>query len=402
MAKQTNSLIYKKYKSNIWKSYVVEFLKSLHFFSGVLVPFFTIWGGITFAQVMFLQALFTFSRFLFEIPTGTIADYLGRKTSIVIGLAINAIAALVYASTPSFWIFALGEFLWGVGGAFMSGADRALTYDSLKELKEEKKSKKIFGRLHSLHLIALLIAAPVGSIIAETISIRATMFFVFIPVAISAIIAMTMYEPKSKWHMKSKKSYAETLKEGINFFRKNKVLKIIAADISIIGTLTFFIIWSYQLVLGKLNIPILYFGFIHASLVIGQIAVSNNFARFENLAGSKKRYILISGIVAGIGFIVVAFTQNAVIAVGAMIVLTAFGMTRKILLSNYLNKHINSKVRATVLSTVSMFSSLAMAIGDIFFGIFADKNLTATLATVGILIIVTTIIIRIEEKDLRD
>ena len=154
--------------------------------------------------------------------------------------------------------------------------------------------------------------------------------------------------------------------------------------------------------LGKLNIPILYFGFIHAALVIGQIAVSSNFAKFENLAGSKKRYILISGIVAGIGFIVVAFTQNAVIAVGAMIVLTAFGMTRKILLSSYLNKHINSKVRATVLSTVSMFSSLAMAIGDIFFGIFADKNLTATLATVGILIIVTTIIIRIEEKDLRD
>src|SRR3989338_8027981 len=106
MAKQTNSLILKKYKSNIWKSYVVEFFKSLHFFSGVLIPFFTLWGGITFAQVMFLQALFTFSRFLFEIPTGAIADYIGRKTSVAIGMAITAVAALVYASTPSFWIFA--------------------------------------------------------------------------------------------------------------------------------------------------------------------------------------------------------------------------------------------------------------------------------------------------------
>ena len=77
-------------------------------------------------------------------------------------------------------------------------------------------------------------------------------------------------------------------------------------------------------------------------------------------------------------------------------------MTRKTLLSSYLNKHIDSKVRATVLSAVSMFSSLAMAVGDIFFGIAADANLTATLAFVGVAIIITTFIIRIEEKDLKD
>src|SRR3989344_2763016 len=402
MAKQTNSLILKKYKSNIWKSYVVEFFKSLHFFSGVLIPFFTLWGGITFAQVMFLQALFTFSRFLFEIPTGAIADYIGRKTSVAIGMAITAVAALVYASTPSFWIFALGEFLWGIGGAFISGADRALTYDSLKEIKKEKLSKKVFGRLHSIHLLALLIAAPVGSIIAETISIRATMLFLFIPLAIGSLVTMTMEEPKIGWSRNSKKSYIKTIKEGISFFRKNKVLKIIATDISIIGALTFFIIWSYQLVLGRLNIPIIYFGFVHAGLTIGQILVANNFTRLENIFGSKKRYLFISGIIVGLGFIVVAFTKSSFIAISAIIVLTGFGMTRKTLLSSYLNKHIDSKVRATVLSTVSMFSSLAMAIGDIFFGIAADKNLTATLALVGLAIIVMTFIIRIEEKDLKD
>ena len=42
-------------------------------------PSFTEWGGITFTQIMFLQGWFMAMIFIFEIPTGSIADYFGRK-----------------------------------------------------------------------------------------------------------------------------------------------------------------------------------------------------------------------------------------------------------------------------------------------------------------------------------
>lgn len=53
-----------------------------------------------------LQAIFTFSIFLFEIPTGVIADRFGRKTSLILSGVVTGIAALVYSSYPSFWVFA--------------------------------------------------------------------------------------------------------------------------------------------------------------------------------------------------------------------------------------------------------------------------------------------------------
>ena len=99
------------YKSNIWKMYAFNFLTSLHFLAGVLIPFFFDFGKISFAQIMFLQVWFSVWVFALEIPTGTVADYLGRKTSLVMGAVMIAIAAVVYTSYPSFIIFMLAEFL---------------------------------------------------------------------------------------------------------------------------------------------------------------------------------------------------------------------------------------------------------------------------------------------------
>jgi len=161
-----------KYSANIWKSYVYEFLKSFTLFAGVLIPFFTIWGGISFAQIMVLQAIFTFSMFLLEVPTGVIADKFGRKTSLVLSGLVTGIAILVYASYANFWIFALGEVLFAVGSTLASGADSALIYDSLKQIGKEKKSKSIFNRTESVGLLAMMISAPLGSLVAKYIGIN--------------------------------------------------------------------------------------------------------------------------------------------------------------------------------------------------------------------------------------
>jgi MFS family permease len=91
--------------------------------------------------------------FVLEIPTGAIADYIGRKQSIFIGSFITVIAMLIYGSIPNFSIFLLAEFLFATGVAFTSGADEALLYDALREECRENQSKNIFGKAHSFHLL---------------------------------------------------------------------------------------------------------------------------------------------------------------------------------------------------------------------------------------------------------
>ncbi len=135
------------YKANIRKMYLFKFFIFLHFIGGVLVPFFLTWGKISFTQIMILQSVFMISMFLLEIPTGAIADYLGRKTSLIIGAIINIIAVFVYTSYPNFYVFLVGEFLWAMTWALLSGADQALVYDSLKKIKQKKNQRKYMADL---------------------------------------------------------------------------------------------------------------------------------------------------------------------------------------------------------------------------------------------------------------
>src|SRR3989344_4225458 len=202
------------FQANIWKMYVFKFLLNMHFIGGVLVPFFLDWGQISFTQLMILESFFVFSIFLLEVPTGAVADYFGRKISLIFAAIMISIAAFVYSSYPNFYVFLLGEFLWAAGLAFLSGADEALVYDSLKEIKSEKKSKKIFGRFTSFGMTALMVSAPIGSIIASTFGLRYTMRFMVIPFFLAFLLAMTFKEPITKKKIESKK-YMDTLLNGI-------------------------------------------------------------------------------------------------------------------------------------------------------------------------------------------
>ncbi len=100
----------RRYQSNIPKLYVMRGLMSLHFFGAVLIPFFQDWGQLTFVQIMILESIFMGGIFIFEIPTGTIADKFGRKKSLIWAFVINVIAIFIYSSAPLFWVFALPGF----------------------------------------------------------------------------------------------------------------------------------------------------------------------------------------------------------------------------------------------------------------------------------------------------
>ena len=87
------------------RNYLYSFFKNFAFFSAVLVPFFTDWGHITLFQVQILQSWFSVWVFVLEVPTGVIADKIGRKHSLTLGSIFLAVATVLYGSIPSFTIF---------------------------------------------------------------------------------------------------------------------------------------------------------------------------------------------------------------------------------------------------------------------------------------------------------
>lgn len=386
------------YKSNIKKLYFFNFFKNLHFFGAVLVPFFLTWGKISYVQMMFLQSWFVIWITLLEVPTGSIADRFGRKTSIALGAFINAVAAIIYGSFPNFYIFLFAEFLWAFSFTLVSGADEALLYDSIKALKLEKRSKKTLGRYNSIHLLAIVIAAPIGSLISN-FGLQYPTMLMSVPLSIACLIALTIKEPKS---VNKEKNYFKILKEGITYFLKHKELKILAFDSISISVISFMIVWTYQPKLLSMGLAISFLGIVHSFGTLSEVLIQNNFDYLEKLSGKKKNYLLFSAMLIGTSFILLAISENIIVSILLVILIFGFGFTRRDLIRNYMHKHIKSENRATVISSVSMIDGFGRAIVYPIVGFLAQKSLTLCLIILGTTAIILSVFSRVEEKHLID
>lgn len=371
--------------NTIWRYYAFTFLKDLAFFSAVLVPFFTEWGGISLFQVQILQSWFMFWFFILEIPTGAVADYIGRKHSMALGTFVVAIAALVYGSVPKFEIFLLGEFLFAGAMAFVSGADEALLYDSLKEAGREAERKKIFGRANSFHLLGIFIAAPIGSFIASRLGLNAPMLLSSVSFLLAAAVAWSIREPKVHQAKSESKRYLDIVKKGFSFLRGHKVLRLLALDTIIVASSAYFIIWLYQPLLRSIGVGIFYLGIVHAVLVLSEIFVSTNFERLIKFFGTDKKYLRVSAIIVATSLLFVAIWPN-IVTISVLVILGGgFGLTRLPLMSTYLNRFIPSEQRATILSSISMFRRFALVLLNPLIGFTADHSLRLAALIIGLL-----------------
>ena len=101
-----------------------------------------------------------------EIPSGYFADVFGRKLSVVLGGVLFLVSMVMFAVGDSFWIFVLAEVIGGLGLSFHSGANEALAYDTLLEMGEERRYKKIYGNMYFAKRVAGTLGAVVGGLLA--------------------------------------------------------------------------------------------------------------------------------------------------------------------------------------------------------------------------------------------
>jgi len=375
-------------KKNIFSYYLFVFLKDFLFFSAVLVPFYTQWGKIDQAKIQLLQSWFMFWLFLLEVPTGVVADYFGRKYSLALGALIFGLGVLVYSTFPSFEVFLLGEFLAATGAALTSGADEALLYDSLKEEGEENKAQKFFGLAETLRLLAILLSAPLGGLIASKFGLNFPMKFSSLPLFLAAGAILTVKEP-SRYSQSESKRYLEIFKEGLNFLMKEKGFRIWVINGVLVSAVSYFVVWFYQPLLQKLNFPIVYFGLVHSLLSLSQILVSANFAKIEKIVGSPRNYLKGNALVVGLFFILVALFPRLETVFLFILFSGGFGLTRMVYVSAYLQKFIPSPQRATIASSISMFRRFLLMLLNPLVGFAATKNLFLTLIFLGLMPLLT-------------
>lgn len=128
-------------------------------------------AGLSITEAFAANAFFTVGMVLFEVPTGIIADTLGRRTSYLLGSATLMASTLLYLwmwniSAP-FWAWALASMLLGLGFTFFSGATEAWLVDGLNATKYQGTLEAAFAKGQIAEGVAMLAGTVAGGALAQ-------------------------------------------------------------------------------------------------------------------------------------------------------------------------------------------------------------------------------------------
>ena len=339
-------------KHNINKMYLLKAVKWFMIVMPIIVLFFEK-HGLSITQIMILQATYSFSVALFEIPSGFFADIYGRRLSLVYGSILTFIGYLIFSFFSGFNEFFIAEIFLGIGGSLISGADSALIYDTLLELEEDSDYTKIEGKNYGIGNISEGLAGILGGFLAVTslnlpVYIQTAVLFFSIPIAYSLV------EPKSSFKLaKSFKSILLVVKE--TFSNKSKLKwYIIYSSAMGIGTLS--IAWFVQPFLMEINTPLVYYGIIWAFLNI-IAGITSYYSYFFN----SSNILIVMSLMMIISLIALGFN----ISLYGFIFIVAIYIIRGIItpnLRNLININSTSERRATVLSLRSFVIRISFAV----------------------------------------
>jgi MFS family permease len=334
----------------------------------VLVLFLTA-KGLSFTEIMLLQSVSAVSIFLFEVPTGALADRIGRKYSVMLGAFLWAVGLQLYIVGNSFIVFMLSEITFSLGSAFKSGADSALIYDSLKLLGREKEFSKIEGKARSYALYAQAIGSVLSSFLYER-NMYYPMMVSMLFMAVSIAAALAFKEPDiRKEHGQTELSYFKQIKEsGIYIFTHEKLKAIV------VFSMVFFIFyrtgfWYYQPYMEAVNIPVKYFGLLFFIFNITAAFISKRSSYI--MERTKPKTLTFMAFMMIISFFVLGTVKLWIGVFAILFQQVARGIYRPVT-TKYLNKHIPSDKRATILSFHSLCTNLALAAAYPFMGILKD------------------------------
>ncbi len=362
------NLFMASFSKNIPRLYIIKISKWFNMVMPIVVLFYQD-NGMGMHDIFILKAIYSLAIVVMEIPSGWMADIWGRKKTLILGAVLGSAGFLAYSFSYGFLAFAVAEIILGIGHSFVSGADSAMLFDSLKADNKAKEYTKQEGRITSTGNFAEAIAGILGGFLAA-ISLRTPFFFQFAVAAIAIPAALTLFEPKihSTEHVRSIKKLAQNIKKTL-VVNKNLRISILLSAVTGTATLTF--AWLVQPFFKAIDLPVEMFGIFWTALNL-TVGVSSVIAHRVELFLGKRYTQLVIILLLSVGY----FLSGIAITFWGVAFLFLFYLVRGIatpVLKNYINQYTESEVRATMLSVRNFIIRISFAVIGPLLGWITDN-----------------------------
>jgi MFS family permease len=325
-------------------------------------------AGLTNFEAFAANAFFTAGMVIFEIPTGVVADTVGRKASYLLGTITLSVTTALYWllwvwKSPFVW-WAIVSVLLGLGFTFFSGAVEAWLVDALTFTGFTGSLEAVFGRGLVVTGIAMFAGSVLGGVIAQATNlgvpfvVRAGVLVVMFVYAFFVMKDLGFTPDHSQGPVKATRTVlTESVEHGLK--RRSVRYMILSAPFaSGVGIYAFYALQPYLLEIYGDPSAYSIAGLAAAMLSLAQILGGVLAPRIRGLFAKRTSAVILASLLSVISLVILGVNSLFWLAVVFLLVWGFVFAVAEPVRQAYLNDMIPSKQRATVLSFDSMFGSL--------------------------------------------
>lgn len=339
---------------NVTKLYLLTAVTNLWFVTGSWLYFYRLY--MSDRQIGILDGLVFGIGLIAEIPSGALADLLGRKRQMQLGLLLMSAGWLVQGFAQAYWYILVGMIMLTVGMALVSGSDDALVYDSLDAEGKSSRWDKVIARKFQIMHIVTIASYLIGGIL-YVMQFRLPFILAGVGTFIGLVIASTFKEVHTKTEDLSIAGYVRQNIDGMHYlFRRHMWLYAFMALV-VLGI-------GYAFDVGIVK-PLLLdlFGYkanaqaiINTLAGIAAAAVLTQLRPLRRLFGEKKGLVLLALLMGG-GFLLTSLPVGKV-GLAAFLLIFIVNSLVEPWLNDVVQREVPASHRATALSTLSLLQKL--------------------------------------------
>ena len=353
-------------------------------------------------QLILVGTTLELACFIFEIPTGIVADVYSRKLSIVIGGVLTGVGFILEGSISSFIFVLVAQIVWGLGSTFISGSLEAW-------IAEEEKNKD----LDEIYIKGAQ-AGQIGAFIAIVLSTVIANFSVRLPIIVSGVLFIILalflwlympennFKPSAPGDLNTFKKMVYTFKSGLKFVKSKSIIMILLAVTLFYGLSSegydrlsnaHFLQDTTLPKLGNLS-SVTWFGIFGILGMILSFIVMHFMAKNLKNEDNRKngKLLLCINILYISSMLIFALTRNFSLMLIAYLATNTFRIINEPIFSAWLNGHIDDNSRATVLSINGQMNSLGQILGGPIIGIIAT-NISVSIGIVCTSLLVAPVLV---------
>jgi len=372
-------------------------LSGLYTLSAALIwgvnTLFLLSAGLSFLEVFIANAAFSAGMVVFEIPTGVVADTLGRRVSFLLSVSVLGVTTLMYVGLAQVEAgvvaFSLVSVLMGLGFTFYSGAMEAWLVDALHATGYHGLLDRVFARGQQITGAAMLVGTVGGGLLGQ---IDLSIPYVVRAVLLAAVFVVAYlvmhdigFTPRRVTASELPGEVARNARAGVEFGWRQRSLRLLMLASAVQSG---FMMWGFYAsqpyLLELLDSDAVWIaGFVAAGVALATIA-GNQIVRFASrYCGRRTTLLLAAGAVETCAAVGMGLTSSFWVAFPALLlVMGSTGVTGPVH-SAYLHQVVPSEQRATVVSFDSMLSSVGGVGGQIGLGVLGEARSIASAFVVG-------------------